>query len=487
MTLTPMLYTAGVSIETNHDEGTGTLGGFARDKDGKPVLVSCSHVLFPGFRVIDNLRVFSPDYRSTCCGGEPIGRPVYDRNRKARSDDEGGWVGGYQDGTWTGGFTSTSAKIGGAMGATKTGHASKTDCAIARLDPGIRFQNVWQVQQGTSVVTIPIKGAVAEGLGVGKGPKPGTKPDPGQYVRVYSANSGRIMYGTMLSTPPADIHHFDDPDQIIYRWGISDTGDAGMGNKTSVNQFLILPRPTPVEGQSLADSYRTGEKLGFEDGDSGSWVINYQNLVIGMIIRKGDPERILKLNRGEMEFRDVGGIGIATPIQEVLDLLNISIPAADGGWSGTAPSAGTPREQVLGSGSAALARRQGVERLREQLSDSVRGRILLGKISQHRREVRRLLTSVRPIAAAWRALNGAGFYHHCVRSVQEPGHRIPTSINGVTRERLVETMLPLVAEYASPALRKDIQRYGSWVASALLPITGINDVPAALASPGSRR
>jgi hypothetical protein len=485
-TAVPPFITAGASIETNHDKGEGSVGCFARDRDGKPVMISCSHVLVPGFKIIDNMWVFSPNYSKCCSSGDRVGRPVFDRNQKAEDDTEGGWVGGYRDGQWTGGFNWIPAKVR-RLGAVVNGHASETDCAMARVASGIKFQNVWRVPSGNSVITIPIRGAVTSGLGIGKGPNPGTAPTAEQYVRVFNHVNGKLRFGTMLSTPPP-IPTVDDPDQIIFRFGISDSGDEAAGIKTSVNQFLILPRPSPVPGVSLADSYRSGEELTFEEGDSGSVVINHQNLVVGMIIRHGDPDRLLKLDRNILEFSSIRDFGVATPIRAVLDKLQVEIPAIDEGWSGTGPSAGeavrvfggwSPRDPAL------LAEQRGAERLRAGLRVSVRGRLLLGKIGQHRREVCRLLTSVRAIAVAWQELGGAAYFNHCVRGVRTPGHHIPTSINGVSRQRLMDAMMPLFARYASPRLRRDIERYGAIIALALLPVDTIEDVPAALASPGA--
>jgi hypothetical protein len=486
------LYTAGISIETNYNAGTGTLGGYAQDTNGNPVLLTCSHVLFPGFDVVDNLKVYTPDYSSCCSGGVPIGAPVFDKTKAAQSDNAGGWYGGYQDGTWTGGFNSVPAQVK-AMGGTVAGSASAVDCAIARLSSGVRFQNVWQVKQGNQVTSIPLAGAVSDGteLGIGKGPAAGVAPSAEQYVRVYSAATGKLTYGTMLAFPSEDVIHppyAGDPDKIVYAYSISDSSDARIGTKANVNQFMILPRPTPVPGQSLQASYATAQQLSFEGGDSGSLVINSDNLVIGMIIRAA-PADLLGINRSVMEFANVGAVGVATPIYAVLDFLGISIPSASGGWSGTVPSAG-PAMTMSAAGpllSRALsAQRQGVARLRDGMLTSLLGRLLLGKIAQHRREVRGLLTSVRPIAAAWRELNGARFYHHCLRSVRTPGHRIPDSINGVTRQQLADAMMPLFARYASPALRRDIERYGGMLASALLTVGSMEDVPAALARPGER-
>ncbi|MEU8359906.1 hypothetical protein AB0C27_28220 [Nonomuraea sp. NPDC048882] len=485
-TAAPPFVTAGASIETNHNKGPGSLGCFARDSGGHPVLLSCAHVLFPGFKVIDKFAVYSPDYSSCCSSGVRIGRPVYDPNQKAQPTEGEEWVGGYHDGQWTGGFNWIPAKVR-VMGTVVNGHASETDCAMARLDPGVKFHNAWQVNLGSTVTSIPIKGAVTDGLGIGKGPPVGTLPSHEQYVRVYNAVNGRLRFGTMLSNTLSE-PDVADPDRIIMRVGMSDPRDHGTGSKTNVNQFMILPRPSPIPGQSLSDSYHNGEELTFESGDSGSVVINHENRVIAMIIRAGPIDEYFKLDRSAPEFAHVGNLGIATPIGPVLERLQVEIPAAEDGWSGTTPSAGGPVHIFLGRppSNVDLAQRRGVEQLREQLRTSLLGRLLLGKIGQHRREVRELLTSVRPVAAAWQAMQGAAFYHHCVQGVRAPGHTIPTVINGVSRAQLAETMLPLLLRHAGPVLRRDLERYGPKMIGLLLPVETIQDVPLVLARPRAR-
>ncbi|MEV4571296.1 hypothetical protein AB0K12_46755 [Nonomuraea sp. NPDC049419] len=474
----PPFVTAGASIETNHDKGPGSLGCFARDSSGHPVLLSCSHVLFPGFKVIGNMAVHSPDYSSCCSGGVRIGRPIYDPNQKAQPIEGGAWVGGYREGQWTGGFNWIS---------TPNGHASETDCAMARLDPGVTFRNAWQVDVGGTVTTIPIKGAVTSGLGIGKGPALGTLPAREQYVRVYNAVNGRLKYGTLLSNTLAP-QDPADPDRIVMRMEISDPSDHAAGSMTNVNQFLILPRPSPIPGQSLIDSYRNGEELTFEGGDSGSVVINHENRVVAMIIRAGPIDKYMNVDLSAPEFANVRNIGIATPIGKVLQRLQVEIPAVEDGWSGAAPSAGSAVHSVVvrPPSAAELARLRGVAELRDQLRTSLLGRLLLGKIGQHRREVRELLRSERHVAAAWQALQGAAFYHHCVRGVRTPGHPIPTVINGVSRARLAGTMLSLLIQHAGPALRRDLERYGQKLIDALLPVETMQDVPAALARPRAR-
>ncbi|MFD5521050.1 hypothetical protein [Streptomyces sp. NPDC127066] len=473
--------TAGASIETNHDKREASLGCFARDSSGRPVLLSCSHVLFPGFTIIDDLAVYTPNYSKCCSSGVRIGQPVFDRNVKAQPTEGDEWVGGYHAGTWTGGFNWIPAKVR-VMGTVVNGHASETDCAMARLDPGVKFHNAWQVDLGGSTTTIPLKGAVIDGHGIVPGPPVGTLPSSEQYVRIYNAVNGRLRFATMLSHPATQ----DDPDPLIFTIGVSGPKDHGRGSKANVNQFLILPRPSPIPGQSLSDGYRNGEELTFEDGDSGSVVINHDNQIIAMIIRAGPIDEFFKLDRSAIEFASVGNLAFATPIAKVLDRLQVSVPSADQGWSGTVPSTGIP-SPVLLRGPAAVggqARLRTADELRRQLHTSVLGRLLLGKIPQHRSEVRRLLSSVREVTATWRTLQGPVFYHHCVRSAELPGHRIPDRINGVSRDQLADIMLPLLIRHATPPLRRDLERYGRLIFQALLSVDTLHDVPRALARPG---
>jgi hypothetical protein len=480
MTDPPKVYTAGETIETNTHDGPGTIGGFGQDAAGHPVLISCSHVLFPGFAALSDIRVFSPNYKC-CCGGDPIGRPVFDPAKQASDEGADGFVGGYHDGNWTGGFNWVAAQLT-ENGKKVSGHASETDCATARLDPGVRFSNVWQVEQDGAVTTIPLKGAITGSFGIGKGPAFGTAPSEQQYVRIYSADHKRLQYGTMLSTPP-DTEHADDPDHLLWRIGIGDKTDAMAGCKANVNQFLFLPRPTPVAGQPYEDGYRRGEVLNIHGGESGSFVINSDNLVIAMIIRAIRPADVV-LDRSPLELRDVAHFGLATPIGPILANLGVTIPSDPNGWSATVPASGPPSARVFGSlNPSTERRRRAAARLHDELRTSVRGRLLLGKIGQHRREVRRLMTTVRPVAVTWRALGGPAYLAETLRSLDDPAHQIPTSINGVPRERLLAAMESVLLRYGSDALRRDLERYQGLLATALLPLTSVHEAPAALARP----
>jgi hypothetical protein len=107
--------------------------------------------------------------------------------------------------------------------------------------------------------------------------------------------------------------------------------------------------------------------------------------------------------------------------------------------------------------------------------------LILGKIAKHQVEIRALFTNVRAMGAAWRALGGPSFHNHFLRSLSQPGHQIPQSINGVTREHLIAVLAPLVMRHASPALQRDIEQYGDWVSATFLHLGALDEVPAAAA------
>jgi hypothetical protein len=498
MSKQPTVYKSGMMIEStvptpsfpknvirDVPSGEGTLTCFARDEQGRPVLLSCSHVIFPGFAAVPNMRIYSPSYSTCCCSGDPIATPVFDRSKPAVSDGSKSWTGGYKDGKWFGGFNAMTCPVRGMGDAITTGVCSNSDCAIARLDPNVHFKNAWP--DGT-----PIKGAVAAGeLGAKRGPEFGTAPTSEQYVRVYSPRLKRVIYGTLLSYPErAALYQKsipDDHDRIVHPFSMSAPDDALAGSKPAVDSFIILPRPGPNERY---DEFKT---LGFDHGDSGAVVINHQNLVIGMIVRAGElgsgsghgtqlfPDDVIATTQ---ELRFVTKIGHAALIRFALERLKITIPSDPSGWEGVVPSDGSAASRFFVPGfredAAAAARQQGIERLRSRLLMSRRGKLLLGKIGQHRVEMRRLLASVRAITSAWRDLQGGAFLNHFLQSLDDPGHLIPSSINGVTREQLLDTLLPLFARHGSHGLRRDIERYRTWATAAIVSITSLDDLAASV-------
>jgi hypothetical protein len=516
----PPLYTAGMRIESNGSSisarsGIGALGCFARHRTtGKPVLLSNSHVLFPGFDAHPSAAVYQPNFSSCCSSGDMIASRVLDRNKAATDHATTGqpadWYGGYKDGKWYGGFDATLGAtwmynvVGGAwMKTPATFTVSRVDCAIAELLPGVRYKNVLTVNTGE---TITIDGVNEDPVSI-LGPAAGITPLYREYVRIVSPGAGgTVLWGTVLSrfcpdgipnsTKRKDRRGVEHTVTPIWDVAFPVVDDVTLYPKPLFDQILILPRPAPPKpdaGQT-DDQYRAKydyTKFYAESkleqivpGDSGSVVIDHQGRVVALLNARKPflPDMALKPDQKLVEFLTPEWLGVATPIKAVTDHLDIDIPAA--GYSGTAPSAGKA-SSVFVSGYVANpvldAQRETVRVLRAGLRASRRGKLLLGKIGQHREEFQRLLVSVRPIAAAWQQLHGARWYFHCAENARDSGHVIPTSINGVTRRNLVEKLLPIVSRYATPALRRDLTRYAPWAIDALADATSLGDVPAAVA------
>jgi hypothetical protein len=491
----PPVYRAGMKITTaipasifarvfhQEDDAQGTLGCFAREKgSGRPVLLSCSHVLFPDFIAAPSLGVFQPNYSLCCCSGERIAEPVFDPRVPATDDGYGNPIGGYRDGKWYGGFD-VRTKAVRIRGAWVKGPASDVDCATARLLPGIRFHNAWP--DGT-----PIKGIVSDVSELVAGPRFGSPVRPDQYVRAYVPRLGRVIHGTLLrwrregAAPfEGEVPDFPDPNFVVNPWGV---GDNKKGVRTNANQLLILPRAAPNE--------RVDDLQGFRDTDSGAIVIDHRNRVIGMICRAARLDDLFKPEMIESTpelaqlashsfLFEVGPIAVANVIGLVLDHLGIEIPAVEAGWSGTVPADGAaafPRALPSPLLAEELARKATLARLGEAIGATREGRFWLGKIRQHAEEIRRLLAVVRALAAAWRDLQGPAYLHHVVTALGDPRHVIPDRINGVSRERLLATLLPLVLRHASPALRRDVERHGARAAAIVTGISTLDGLPAAI-------
>jgi hypothetical protein len=187
-------------------------------------------------------------------------------------------------------------------------------------------------------------------------------------------------------------------------------------------------------------------------------------------------------DRAAIEYQNVTSLAVCTPIRDIIDQLKITIPGKPFTGTGTYVTPGSAGEAVpLFDDPQLAAQRRAMTELRNALLEHRRGRLLVGKVNQHRRELRQMFVRVRAVAAAWQSLGGPAWYLHCARSLREPAHRIPTSINGVTRERMADVIVPLVATHASPALRNDILQYGGWARTTLLHVPTMRAVIAAVA------
>lgn len=471
----PKEYSVGIQFEMNVRTldpdvgGFGTLGCFARDNNNHVFAISNAHTLFPNFLIQPGLAAYHPDYSTCCSGGDKFATSIVTPNGNGFNQVTVDYK-IYDDDAHT-----KLKSQGSATG-------SEVDCAVALLEPGVKFKNVYR---GSIAVTGAVKPVAnpAPGqtqLGVFVGPPLGIMPSEQQLVRILTRRG--VIFGTLLPNARITGQYtaggsgaVPSPLTPLEFFG---EDDPAAGTRTNVNQLLILPRPARNPSESFLEAYERRVSLGIQKGDSGSVVIDWQGKVIGLLCR-GYPSDLLGLDRTVLEYRDVGWLGVANPIDKVLSMLQVTIPDDPKGWSGITPSAGEPVEQP--DTAERIAQRRGIERLRDGLRKSRRGRVLMRKIDQHHREVRQLFETVRSLSSGWRALHGPAFYHHCVTSVRSPGHFVPRSIDGITRQQLATELLPLLERHASRALARDIARYRAWATAKLLEIATIDEVPAAAA------
>jgi hypothetical protein len=443
-----MTYTPGMVI-TNKANDFGALGCFAK-KGNDVVLLSNAHVLFADNDLIEEpqLGIYQPNYASCCGGGENIAATLNNRNT---------------------GFRPVPGQPGSA----------DTDCAIAKLLPGIPYTN-----------QIPQIGMIA---GAGPLPAPSvllpdftTMPSDQQLFRMYSplAARGGLRYGTILraggNAPPP------------LTKGPVVTNDPMVPVPPLYNQLVVLPRLPPVSGETQSqydaryrDFVASGQRLTFaEHGDSGSVVVDnvpgsvhviglLSTLISINVITASVPPPIPDV------LRAVDHIGVVSPIANITAQMGITIPA---NLSGTVPTSGARNyaaPRILDVADIADIDAS-MARLRNRLSETPRGRLVAAKIDEHRAEAARLVNTVRHVAATWQRYRGPAYIQHFIKNLRNPAHRIPVMIDGVTLEELLEHIRAVLLRYASPALHRDLSRYGMFAVAALSGLSTLHDVIAEL-------
>ena len=422
------IYTPGLPIE-NETGAEGALGCFARRRgDGAAVLLSNAHVLFANATSRRNVKIYQPPSSTSCCRNEHIATTLN---------------------TWQQGYYRVRVDVGGTVH-----EGSETDCAIARLEAGIRFTN--EHPQLGMIAGTPAPG----GLGLVPGPPDfDTPPTADQYVRLFSPMTQTLRYGTVLRNAGTAGTYVEGgsgpvPEPLL---PVPSTHTWPEGTLyPPINQFMVMPRPAPGEGYEAF--LRGGGRLEFgRPGDSGSIVLNHLGQVVGLFAQSPPRPDISGPQQLATEWQAVRSLGLVNPIHRVLDQMEIDIPA---NFSSTSPSRG----KIFAFSRApadpeAAALEEGRDRLRAALSATRFGRFLLGKFSQHRREVRRVVFGVRQATLTWHRYQGPAFIDHLLRGLRDPQHPIPTVLNGVRRDELLARIAEQLIHHGHPKLRRDVSRH----------------------------
>jgi hypothetical protein len=449
------VYQPGMGLKT--EKGSeGALGCIARTAGGPlgagvAVLLGCAHMLFGNASEGTGIAVRQEGASSTCSKMPVIARTSFN---------------------WITGFRPVRINVPGEANPVRDG--AETDCAIGRLAPGVQFDNrilgMNVVIAGTPQGTDP---------GVQKPPPFGTAPQPEHLLRFYSPVDKQVHWGTIVTRSPAfNATYVSGGSGAVSPlvWPelnssyLDDLADA----RPNINQYMVLPRPAP--GETYESLARQGRQLQFgQGGDSGSVVINHEDKVVGMLIRAGAKP---PATTTAVEWTTASGVGWVTPIAKVLAQMQITIQAAD---SGTIPASGPIAVTRPTADSPTV--HAGMDRFRAEARQSRYGRILLGMMARHAKEVGQIVNGCRPAIVAWHRNQGPAVIAHLLRALHDPAHEIPVVINGVPRQRLLDAMAEQFVRFGGPRLCRDIHRYRDLVlASPITTETRVDRLPAALAA-----
>jgi hypothetical protein len=209
-----------------------------------------------------------------------------------------------------------------------------------------------------------------------------------------------------------------------------------VGQRTGLTRGTISQITPKIEIHPLAPFTKIGDH-----GDSGSVVVRLGGDVVGLLRSRDNA---------------TGNLGFATPIQDVLTAMNITI---------------IPTDETQNFGDLAAFEEEAVDlvaqipadspfaALAQRIQSMEGGQQLLQIVATHRSECLDLVNHRRAVTVAWQRNQGPTFLAALGRSAKEPSYRIPHEIQGVTREQALNGILQALAAHGSEALRADIAAY----------------------------
>jgi hypothetical protein len=241
------------------------------------------------------------------------------------------------------------------------------------------------------------------------------------------------------------------------------------GNTTDLTSGTVVSithsgRSTTDDGK-VQRNYRNQIRVAvasgrFSDfGDSGALYLTTARQAIG-------------LHFGGIHSGANDGQGLACRITDVTASLGITIPTtAVAGQVQTVPGAvpmsDIEQEEVA---AAAAARESDLEFLikaQEEIVRTPKGREYHDLVRRNNFEIRRLINTNRRVATAWRRNHGPEIVQRLFEAVRSRRLEIPNQVNGASVAECVENMARIIARYASPRLRADLERYRTEFASVI--------------------
>lgn len=225
-----------------------------------------------------------------------------------------------------------------------------------------------------------------------------------------------------------------------------------VGRTTALTSGTIFAISSPVEvdGKIYNDQILVTAASGkfSDEGDSGAVVVNADTKVIGLLF--GGEE--------VAPFRT-----FVHPIDTVKSALNITIISGSVSGGGSSALVTRGSEDIP---ARSLAAEHPLQSFETKLEQTAAGRKVLALARQHFDEVSTLINYRRPVTLVWRRKQGPAFLAALMRKASVPDYEVPAEIEGVSRQNLTMSLVAVLEEHASPALRRDLQRYGLTVIAA---------------------
>ena len=203
------------------------------------------------------------------------------------------------------------------------------------------------------------------------------------------------------------------------------------------------------------------------EGDSGAVIVNSDRKIIGQLIG------VLQLNPP---------VYLACHIHPTIDFLGITMVS-------TANSTGASGDATSSDITLAIDNNSGdVERamiLREEILNSVRGRLYRTLVEKHLSEVSYLVNRVRPVTVAWHRLHGPDFLGHVLHASSHASYVVPRDIGGVGRKDALARILDVLFIHGSATLREDIAQHTEQLRSLMDQVDDNETLARRLHVPGS--
>ena len=285
------------------------------------------------------------------------------------------------------------------------GRLGKVDAAIAKLDVNVKSDPI--------IVDIgPVKGTATIGLQDILANPSDTSSDARGY-RVRKRGVTTLLTEGIVTSLDGTFENSDkNSEQIFVR-----------------DQIIVQPMAGPYNGAFVLK------------GDSGSAVVNDQNMVVGLLIG-GDAE----------------GKGYVSPIAAIESELKVKVWAVDSPAPAlVADGGGTPDESdplvVTPSVRNLLAR------VTEELLQTPGGATFLALFQQHQHEVQTLVHHNRRVLVAWHRNEGPALLRELRRFVEARTLKLPSTVNGKLVRQCLDNILAALQVHGSPQLVSDIQRF----------------------------